>query len=137
MIDKNKSLIKSEKNIFIKFINFVKNLFWKKTTSNKNVDKEFEIKNVMKNKENSYLKLEEEKSLDSSNFDEKEQFFKLYSDVKSHNVKMSELSPSDLIKFNSIIKEEVKLKKKKIINQNEILRILTKEIDEINVKNNV
>ena len=91
----------------------------------------------MKNKENSYLKLEEEKSLDSSNFDEKEQFFKLYSDVKSHNVKMSELSPSDLIKFNSIIKEEVKLKKKKIINQNEILRILTKEIDEINVKNNV
>ena len=50
---------------------------------------------------------------------------------------MSEISPSDLIKFNSIIKEEVKLKKKKIINQNEILRILTKEIDEINVKNNV
>ena len=137
MIDKNKSLIKSEKNIFLKFINFVKNLFWKKTTSNKNVDKEFEIKNVMKNKENSYLKLEEEKSLDIINFDEKEKFFKLYSDVKSHNVKMSELSPSDLIKFNSIIKEEVKLKKKKIINQNEILRILTKEIDEINVKNNV
>lgn len=129
MIDKNKSLIKSEKNIFKRFIDFIKNIFKKKNPDYKKINEEDTSKQITEFKE------EGTDTIENNQPTEKEKFFKIYSEVKFHNINMNELSPSDLIKFNLVMKEEIRLKKEKVLKQRELIQNLTQEINQLKLEN--
>ncbi len=130
MIDKNKSLIKSKKNIFKRFIDYIKNIFKKKIPDDKKINEKDSSEQITEVKEK-----EEVDKIKNNQQTEKEKFFKIYSEVKSRNIKMDELSPSDLIKFNLVMKEEIRLKKEKVLKQRELIQNLTQEINQLKLEN--
>lgn len=100
----NKSIIKYEKNIFIKFFDFLKNKF--KQILNK---KNHEEKNIVT----------DEIPTNSTNEEKRKEILELYDKLKNGKVDINTIPIKDLRKFNIIIKEEIRLKKEKIAMQNE------------------
>lgn len=137
MIDKNRSLIKLEKSIFRKFFDYIRNIFKKrkyKKIENFSIDeKKFE------DSESEQVLEVLEKNSDTTNESivERERFFQLYFNVKSGKINMKDLSVSDLIKFNSLIKEEVELKKQNINKQKKLMKSLSEEIKELKNENKI
>ena len=131
MIDKDKSLIKAEKNIFKRFLNFFKSIFKKKEYKTEQSTK---VQQLDEDKIEQFADTQEpvkDKISELNGKDEKNKFFKLYSEVKYNNIEMSNLNSKDLLKVNLIIKEEIKLKLEKIANQIGMINKLSQEIEEI------
>lgn len=137
MIDKNRSLIKLEKSIFRKFIDYVKDIFKKR--KNKKIENFSINEKKFEDLENKQVVevLEEKHDTTNESISEKECFFELYFNVKSGKINMKDLSVSDLIKFNSLIKEEVELKKQNIYKQEELMKSLSEEIKELKRENKI
>lgn len=107
----NKSLIVKKKNsIFDKIISFFKSIFHKKVDSKKVEPKEVENINEKNNIEN-VAKEENTNEIEKMN---KEKFFKLYEDVKNEKINVEDLSISEIIVINAMLKEEIDMKLKKL-----------------------
>lgn len=107
----NKSLIVKKKNsIFDKIISFFKSIFHKKVDSKEVETKEVENINEKNNIEN-VAKEENTNEIEKMN---KEKFFKLYEDVKNEKINVEDLSISEIIVINAMLKEEIDMKLKKL-----------------------
>ena len=107
----NKSLIVKKKNsIFDKIISFFKSIFHKKVDSKEVEPKEVENINEKNNIEN-VAKEENTNEIEKIN---KEKFFKLYEDVKNEKINVEDLSISEIIVINAMLKEEIDMKLKKL-----------------------
>lgn len=107
----NKSLIVKKKNsIFDKIISFFKSIFHKKVDSKEVEPKEVENINEKNNIEN-VAKEENTNEIEKMN---KEKFFKLYEDVKNEKINIEDLSISEIIVINAMLKEEIDMKLKKL-----------------------
>lgn len=121
MKDNNKSIIKYEKNIFTKFFDFLRNKF-KQIRNRKNHEErkvandEIEINNIDEEKRKNALEL--------------------YDKLKNGKVDINTIPAKDLLKFNLLIKEEIRLKKEKIAMQNKELENIKLEIKKLEYENN-
>jgi len=107
----NKSLIvKKKDSIFDKIISFFKSIFHKKVDSKEVEPKEVENINEKDNIEN-VAKEENTNEIEKMN---KEKFFKLYEDVKNEKINVEDLSISEIIVINAMLKEEIDMKLKKL-----------------------
>ena len=139
-----KSLIQVRKNIFSRFREFLRNIFknnnskhikqakeendtYKELINDPNFLKSFKEKNTFKNIEISENK-ERKETLS------KEEFMNEYNNIKQNKSKIEDLSISDLIKMNILIKSEIEIKQKQL-ESNQKLRLeieqLEKENDEL------
>lgn len=109
MEDKNTSIVKYEKNIFIRIFDFFKNKL-KKIKNSKNI----EIKNEVK--KNTAI---DEIQTNNINEEKRKETLELYDKLKNGKVNIDSIPAKDLVKFNLLIKEEIRLKKEKIAMQNE------------------
>jgi len=146
-MNKNNSLIEKPKSIFSKVINLFKSFFWKKKnnvnekiesnsfTYEEKVKEEF----VLDTDEDILERIEtydyydnesvfEEEMLEISEAinlcyseNEKNRFFDIYRKVKTQKISLQEVDNSDLFRISLLLKEEEKLKRAKIIEQEEIL----------------
>lgn len=107
----NKSLIvKKNDSIFDKIINFFKSIFHKKADI-KNI-KLKEVENISeKNNIENVTKEDNTNEIEKMN---KEKFFKLYEDVKSEKINIEDLSISEIIVINAMLKGEIDIKLKKL-----------------------
>ena len=145
MINKNNSLINTNVSIFGKIVNWFKKFFWKNKKKTENIEIKENIQDIEKNIELYNDEFDSETNiLDSyktkKNY-EKEKFFELYYDIKSKKINISDLSLDDLNKFNTIIKQEILLKKielekKKKENKELIIEINNLKDKVINFNNN-
>lgn len=129
MIDKDKSLIKQEKNVFKKFAYYFINIF--KRIKNRKIKESVEIDFAQKTEENNSA--QELKQQNSSL--EKANFFKIYNNIKSGNTDIDDLQIDDLLKFNIIIEKEIELKKEKIYSQKETMEKLDEELKTLKKEN--
>ncbi len=120
MKDNNKSIIKYEKNIFIKFFDYLKNKF--KQLRNK---KNHEEKNIVT----------DEIPTNNINEEKRKETLQLYNKLKNGKVDINTIPVKDLRKFNILIKEEIRLKKEKIAMQNKELENIKHDIRELEQKN--
>lgn len=120
MKDNNKSIIKYEKNIFIKFFDYLKNKF--KQLRNK---KNHEEKNIVT----------DEIPTNNINEEKRKETLQLYNKLKNGKVDINTIPLKDLRKFNILIKEEIRLKKEKIAMQNKELENIKHDIRELEQKN--
>lgn len=120
MKDNNKSIIKYEKNIFIKFFDYLKNKF--KQLRNK---KNHEEKNIVT----------DEIPTNNINEEKRKETLQLYNKLKNGKVDINTIPVKDLGKFNILIKEEIRLKKEKIAMQNKELENIKHDIRELEQKN--
>ncbi len=116
----NKSIIKYEKNIFIKFFDFLKNKF--KQILNK---KNHEEKNIVT----------DEIPTNSTNEEKRKEILELYDKLKNGKVDINTISIKYLRKFNLLIKEEIRLKKEKIAMQNEEIDSIKYDISRLEREN--
>ena len=116
----NKSIIKYEKNIFIKFFDYLKNKF--KQLRNK---KNHEEKNIVT----------DEIPTNNINEEKRKETLQLYNKLKNGKVDINTIPLKDLRKFNILIKEEIRLKKEKIAMQNKELENIKHDIRELEQKN--
>lgn len=120
MKDNNKSIIKYEKNIFIKFFDYLKNKF--KQLRNK---KNHEEKNIVT----------DEIPTNNINEEKRKETLEIYNKLKNGKVDINTIPVKDLRKFNILIKEEIRLKKEKIAMQNKELENIKHDIRELEQKN--
>ena len=107
----NKSLIvKKKDSILDKIKRFFKSIFHKKVDSKEVEPKEVENINEKDNIEN-VAKEENTNEIEKMN---KEKFFKLYEDVKNEKINVEDLSISEIIVINAMLKEEIDMKLKKL-----------------------
>ena len=121
MKDNNKSIIKYEKNIFIKFFDYLKNKF--KQLRNK---KNHEEKNIVT----------DEIPTNNINEEKRKETLQLYNKLKNGKVDINTISIKDLRKFNILIKEEIRLKKEKVAIQNKKLENIKHDISKLEYENN-
>lgn len=115
MEEKNKSLIIATKTFFKKIKDFFINLFVKsenKENNNEEINAESSIEDT----------LDKEKNNNEEKLDEKEEFFKKYNAYKAHEIDVSELTGSELIKINAMLEEENKKNKEKMFDAMEQYR---------------
>lgn len=105
MAEKENELLKYEGSIFKKIINWFKKLFHRNDTLP-----------VQKNKEKPNTEVNNQEKTETISKEEKDKFFKLYEDVKAGKVDVNSLSFEELERFNTIISEEINLKKNKLEN---------------------
>ena len=89
----NNSLVVKKKSIFNRIVNFFKGFFYKSNEMKESF-------NECENKE-----------------EEKEKFFRLYEAIKGKKISIDDLSISEIITFNAMLKEEIDIKLEKIQNK--------------------
>lgn len=117
----NNSIIKYEKNIFIKIFDFFKNKF-KQIQNRKN----HEEKNIVT----------DEIPINSINEEKRKETLELYNKLKNGKVDINTISIKDLRKFNILLKEEIRLKKEKVAIQNKKLENIKHDISKLEYENN-
>ncbi len=125
MEDKNTSIVKYEKNIFIRIFDFFKNKF-KKIKNLKNIE--------IKNEVNKNIATDEIQT-NNINEEKRKETLELYDKLKNGKVNIDSIPAKDLVKFNLLIKEEIRLKKEKIAMQNEEIDNIKYDIKRLELEN--
>ncbi len=125
MEDKNTSIVKYEKNIFIRIFDFFKNKF-KKIKNLKNIE--------IKNEVNKNIATDEIQT-NNINEEKRKETLELYDKLKNGKVNIDSIPAKDLVKFNLLIKEEIRLKKEKIAMQNEEIDNIKYDIKRLEQEN--
>ena len=111
-----RSLIISEKyNIFSKIRKFLKNIFLGRSIKNKKIEKSKIISLKVRRKKNRLGKRKKSKNIPYQEYlNEKKKIFDIYNKVKENKIDIDELDMEELEKIEKIIKEELKIKYKKL-----------------------
>ena len=125
MEDKNTSIVKYEKNIFIRIFDFFKNKF-KKIKNLKNIE--------IKNEVNKNIATDEIQT-NNKNEEKTKHTLELYDNLKNAKLNIDSIPAKDLVKFNLLIKEEIRLKKEKIAMQNEEIDNIKYDIKRLELEN--
>lgn len=123
-------------SIFEKIINWFKNLFQKQET--KLLE---ENAPSIETKAPAIEASEELEAYIEENLGEyepdKDEFFELYSDVKSQNIDIQELATEELIDFNRMAEKEIELKTQKLKEQKEANKMLKQEVEALSQKEKI
>lgn len=120
MVDKDKSLKVKSDSIFQKIINCFRNIFKKR---NKEIDIDIEEINYEENFE---------ETIESN---DKNEFFKLYQDVKDGNKKLDDLDPFDLVRVNLMLTQEADIQINNIHKEIEHIQKVDNQVNELRRNN--